>query len=307
MPVNVIIPVRNGVRFLGDAVHSALGQAEVRRVVVVDDGSTDGSAEIVRRIRDERVTLIQGAERGVSAARNLGFAEADRLTPVGHGENNWVMFLDADDRLAPGAMRMLLDGVEDDCVAVYGDYDRIDADGRRIGRRSLLRRRGKPSGDILRDLLGGNFIVNGGVILIRREQFARAGGFDETLRYCEDWHLFCRLAGLGPIVWRPQATVLDYRVHCGSAMMSGSGDFVHYRAALERVFTDPWIMRRVSGADALRLRRKAEAHLRTYLACQAVRARAYGRALSQTARAIAHFPSQTPRTLVHTFGALAGL
>ena len=204
MWVNVVIPVKNGARFIGDAIASALGEASVKRVVVVDDGSTDESAEIAARVDDPRVTLIRGAGRGVSAARNLGFAEVERLSSAEEHGQSWIMFLDADDRLVPGATQKLLDGVRVDCVAVYGNYERIDVGGRRIGRRSMLRGRGKPSGEILRELLAGNFIVNGGVMLIHHEQFRRTGGFDETLRYCEDWHLFCRLAALGPIVWRPR-------------------------------------------------------------------------------------------------------
>jgi glycosyltransferase involved in cell wall biosynthesis len=307
MRVSVVIPVKNGARFIAEAVASALSQAHVKRVIVVDDGSTDGSADIAAGIGDERVTVIQGDGRGVSAARNLGFAEVERLTPAEQSEQCWVIFLDADDRLVPGATDRLLQGVQADCVAVYGDYDRIDADGRHIGRRGLLRRRRKPSGDILRDLLAGNFIVNGGVMLIRHAQLLRVGGFDETLRYCEDWHLFCRLAAQGPIVWRPRTEVLEYRVHSSSAMMSGGVNFNHYRAAVERVFTAPVITGKVSQADLIRLRRKALSHLRTYLACQAVRARAYGRAIKETAEAIALLPSRTPRTLVRALGALAGL
>jgi Glycosyl transferase family 2 len=307
MSVNVVIPVKNGARFIAEAIASALGQAHVKRVIVVDDGSTDGSADIAAGVGDERVTVIRGAKRGVSAARNLGFAEVERLMPPEQREDSWVIFLDADDRLVAGATGKLLEGVSAECVAVYGDYDRIDATGRRIGRRSLLRRRRKPSGEILRDLLAGNFIVNGGVMLIRHAQLLRAGGFDETLRYCEDWHLFCRLAAQGPIVWRSRTKVLEYRVHPSSAMMSGGVNFEHYRAAVERVFTDPMITGKVGHADLVRLRRKAEQHLRTYLACQAVRARAFGRAMKETTEAIALLPSRTPRTLARALGALAGL
>src|ERR1700761_7255303 len=307
MWVNVVIPVKNGARFIGDAITSALSQAAVKQVIVVDDGSTDESAEVAARTGDLRVTVIQGAGRGVSAARNLGFAEVERQCSDQERERSWIMFLDADDRLVPDATQNLLDHVSAECVAVYGNYERIDADGHRIGRRGLLSRRGKPSGEILRDLLAGNFIVNGGVMLIRHEQFRCTGGFDETLRYCEDWHLFCRLAGLGPIVWRPRTTVLEYRVHNSSAMMSGRLSFSHYRAAFERVFTDPMIIGKVDRAEAVRLRRKSEAHLKTYLACQAIRARAYGRAVKETAAVLALLPSQAPKTLAHTFGALAGL
>lgn len=307
MWVNVVIPVKNAARYIGEAVASALRQADVRRVIVVDDGSTDGSTDIAACVGDERVMLIRGGGRGVSAARNLGFAEIERLIPTGESERSWVMFLDADDRLVPGATEMLLRSAPADCVAVYGDYERIDGDGRRIGRRSLLPRRGKSSGQIQRNLLAGNFIVNGGVMLMRHAQFRQTGGFDETLHYCEDWHLFCRLAGLGPIVWRPRATILEYRVHSDSAMMSGAVNFSHYRAAVERVFTDPAIVSRIGGAELVRLRRKAEAHLKTYLACQAIRAHAYIRAMKATAEVIALLPSQTPKTLAHALAALAGL
>jgi glycosyltransferase involved in cell wall biosynthesis len=307
MRVSVVIPVKNGARFIAEAVASALGQAHVNRVIVVDDGSTDGSADIAAAIGDERITVIRGGKRGVSAARNLGFAEVERLMPAAQRQDSWVIFLDADDRLVPGATDKLLEGARADCVAVYGDYDRIDAGGRRIGRRSLLRRRRKPSGEILCDLLAGNFIVNGGVMLIRHAQLLRAGGFDETLRYCEDWHLFCRLAAQGPIVWRARTKVLEYRVHHSSAMMSGGVNFNHHRAAVERVFTDPMITGKVSHADLVRLRRKAEQHLRTYLACQAVRAHAFGRAMKETIKAIALLPLRTPRTLARALGALAGL
>src|ERR1700761_169871 len=208
MWVNVVIPVKNGARFIGDAIASALSQPGVKRVIVVDDGSTDGSAAIAARTGDPRVTVIWGAGRGVSAARNLGLAEVERHSTGEPCDHAWIMFLDADDRLVPGAIQKLLASASADCIAVYGNYDRIDASGQRIGHRNLLSRRGKPSGEILRNLLAGNFIVNGGVMLIRHAQFRLAGGFDETLRYCEDWHLFCRLASFGPIVWRPRTTVL---------------------------------------------------------------------------------------------------
>jgi glycosyltransferase involved in cell wall biosynthesis len=306
MWVNVVIPVRNGARFIGEAVASALGQPGVKHVIVVDDGSTDDSAGIVSRIGDARVTLIRSTGRGVSAARNLGFAELERLCSAEERDQSWVMFLDADDRLLAGATSKLLDGVRADCVAVYGGYERIDASGRRIGHRRMLRRRVKPSGDILRDLLAGNFIVNGGVMLIRHAQFRRTGGFDETLRYCEDWHLFCRLAALGPMVWRPRTTVLEYRVHQSSAMLSGRVNFGHYRAAVERVFSDPMIIGEVESHDVARLRRRAEVHLKTYLACQAIRVRAYGRAIKGMAAVMALLPSQAPKTLAHALGALAG-
>jgi len=301
MNVSVIIPVKNGAPFIAEAVRSALAQAEVVDVVVVDDGSVDETAKIVSGLRDPRVVLISGGRVGVSAARNRGFAEV-----IKRRASSWVMFLDADDRLRSGAISKLLAAATGRCVAVYGDYERIDEQGRSIGRRGWLRGRNKPSGDILRALLSGNFIVNGGVMLMRRDAFQRVGGFDETLRYCEDWHGFCRLAALGPIPYVDE-TVLEYRVHGSSAMMRGSIGFAQYQSALDRVFSDPLIVKRIRPDEAARLAANAEAHLRTYLACQAVRSHDYWRALPQTAGALRSAPHRAPKTMIHILGAAAGL
>jgi glycosyltransferase involved in cell wall biosynthesis len=300
MGVSVIIPVKNGAPFVAEAIASALAQTEVVDVIVVDDGSADNTAEIVAAIRDPRLTLISGGCVGVSAARNRGFAEA-----VKHDACSWVMFLDADDRLRPGAIGKLLSAAVSPCVAVYGAYERIDEHGRAQGRRGWLRGRGKPSGDILAALLAGNFIVNGGVMLMRRDAFERLGGFDETLKYCEDWHGFCRLAALGPILY-VNKIVLDYRVHESSAMMGASIGFAQYQSALDRVFADADIAKRMPAEQAARLASNAKAHLYAYLACQAVRSRAYGRALPQTVSALRSAPRRAPKTMMHILGAAAG-
>ena len=72
------------------------------------------------------MTLIRGGGRGVSAARNLGFAELERLTPAQESDRSWVMFLDADDRLVPGAIQKLLEclGHEEEQDSECGRCDR---------------------------------------------------------------------------------------------------------------------------------------------------------------------------------------
>jgi len=307
MDVSVVVPVRNGARFIGEAIASALSQCETRLVVVVDDGSTDNTAEIVRAINDSRVVMVTGPARGVSAARNLGLAAvAEQRGPAPEAEG-WVVFLDADDRLRPGAVAALLACIEAECVAVYGDYDRIDEEGRPIGRRRLLLNRRKPSGDILEKLLAGNFLVNGGVMLIRLDVMRQLRGFDESLRHCEDWHAFCRLAARGRIIWRPDAHVLDYRVHRGSTMMNSAINADSYLLAVDRVFSDPQMTERFSTERKAELRRISEAHMRTYLACQWLRAGAYMRAIKEALRAVLFLPSAAPRVFVRLIGTAAGL
>ncbi len=299
--ISIVIPVRNGAAFIAEAINSALAQGDlVAQVLVVDDGSTDKTCNIVSSIADPRVRLLSRplmSPGGVSVVRNTGLAAAT-------GE--WVMFLDADDRLRPGALAALI-AQAGDAIAVYGDYERIGVSGKPIGHRNLIRKRAKPSGDILPRLLAGNFIVNGGVMLIRTAPFRDLGGFDAGLRYCEDWYAWCRLAATGPIVYRPGLHVLDYRVHDQSAMMGATVTLEDYRPAIEAIFADAMLMSHVSPEQRTSLMRRAEAHLGGYLVTQSIRARRYGRALPALARMLVRHPTQTPRLLLMSGAALAGI
>jgi glycosyltransferase involved in cell wall biosynthesis len=300
--VSVIIPVRDGEAHIAEAVTSALCQGpKVIEVIVVDDGSRDASASIVRAIADPRIKILEtGPEggRGVSAARNFGFAAS-------HGQ--WVMFLDADDRLRPGAIAGLLETAEgQNAVAIYGDYERIDGAGRSKGRRGAIRGRQKPSGDILRAILAGNMIVNGGIMIIDRATFADLGGFDQTLRYCEDWHAWCRVAARGQILYRPGAHILDYRVHGDSTMMSRIHVLDDYRPALDAIFADKEIRAAIPGEELATLKHRATNHLSDYLLGQAARARRFDVVLSGLGARLLHNPKRFPRTLALCAAAIAG-
>ena len=299
MSVSIIIAVKNGSAYIAEAVDSARAQAAVHEILVIDDGSTDGTRDIVRNFGDPRVRLLPNAATGVSAARNTGARAAT-------GE--WQMFLDADDRLRPGAIAALLQAARPlpDAVAVYGDYDRIDHNGRAIGIRRTLRRRAKPSGQILARLAAGNFIVNGGVMIIRAAAFAASGGFDETLRYCEDWHCWCRLAAGGDINYAP-IHVLDYRVHDANTMTATTHSPDDFRPAAERVFSDPLIVAKLPQSRLSALREAADVHLSTYAAAQAVRFRRYGCALSYAAKAAARSPHAAPGVVLRVGMALLGV
>src|SRR4051812_16000050 len=94
--VTVVIPCYNQARFLGEAIESVLRQTHrAREVVVVDDGSTDGTAAVAARYPD--VQLIRQPNRGLAAARNRGLAES---------RGAYLVFLDADDRLLPRALEV---------------------------------------------------------------------------------------------------------------------------------------------------------------------------------------------------------
>lgn len=96
MKVSVIIPLYNKVDRIGQSISSVLSQEEVYEIIVIDDGSTDGSADVVKSFGDPRLRYIWQNNKGPSSARNHGIDEA---------KGDWILFLDADDELLPGAIR----------------------------------------------------------------------------------------------------------------------------------------------------------------------------------------------------------
>lgn len=296
--VSVVIPAKNVAAYVGETIASALAQREITEVIVVDDGSTDGTAAIVLGIRDPRLRLMTNDSAGVSAARNLG---------ARHASGDWLLFLDADDRLRPGAVAALLAAARGapHAVLVYGDYNTIDSAGRQIGRRDLLKGRRKPSGDVLARLAAGNFIVNGGIALARAEAFRAIGGFDVSLRYCEDWHCWCRLAAIGEFEFAPEL-LLDYRLHTANTMNAAVRTPQDFFPAIARIFDDGLILARLPQGTAAGLRQAAEIHLVTYSAMQAVRFGRYREAFTYLGmvgrRSLRSLPRSALRVALACFG-----
>lgn len=296
--VSVVIPAKNAAAYIGETIASALAQAEVSEIIVVDDGSTDGTMAIVGAIRDPRLRLMTNDTGGVSAARNLGARNAD---------GDWLVFLDADDRLRPDAVTTLLMAAKSAprAVLVYGDYNTIDSAGRTIGRRDLLKGRQKPSGNVLERLARGNFIVNGGIMLVRTDAFRASGGFDVSLRYCEDWHCWCRLAATGEFAYVPKL-LLDYRLHTTNTMSAALRTPQDFFPAVARVFDDPLILGQLPKDAVPKLRQAAEIHLVTYSAMQAVRFGRYREALAYLGmigqRSLKAMPRSAAKIALSLFG-----
>lgn len=197
--VSVIVPCYNGAAFLEEALRSALAQSypEVE-VVVVDDGSTDSSAEIARRFP---VRYIRQENRGLSEARNLGIRES---------KGSYLVFLDADDRLKPRAVVTGLDALalRPDCAMTVGDHVFIAADSSYLADSAKER---QPHCNY-EALLKSNFIEMISSVLFRRSIFDEVGGFDSTLRVAEDYELYLRIARGWPICCHA-VIVAEYRMH----------------------------------------------------------------------------------------------
>src|SRR5580658_3527192 len=172
--ISVIIPTYNVAGFVREAVDSALSQTlRDTEVIVVDDGSTDGSADALRDLDDPRLRVIRENHAGSAAARNAGLRLAS-------GE--LVAFLDADDRWAPQNLErqsaFLESHPEVDMTFSYSLV--VDEEGRSLGFKCSSR-----AGTVsLRQLLRANEIGNGSCLLLRREALDRAGWFEPKLAAC---------------------------------------------------------------------------------------------------------------------------
>lgn len=201
-PVAVIITCFNQASFLAEAIESALAQTHPPvEVLVTDDGSTDGTAEVAGRYP---VRYRWQPNAGLGAARNAGIAETDAP---------FLVFLDADDRLLPEALAagIACHHQRDGCALVYGGYAYINAAGRR---NAPPVRRG-PVADPYAALLRKNHIGMHATVIYRRSTFAELGGFDTTLRACEDHEMYLKAARWRPIGWH-DTLVAEYRRHGGN-------------------------------------------------------------------------------------------
>lgn len=184
--LSVIIPVHNAAPYLAEAIASVQRQTfEDLEIIVVDDGSTDGSGAVARRHTDDaRVRCVRQERRGVSGARNTGLTLA-------RGE--FVGFLDADDRWRPTKAATHLEHLRrDPSIDVsFSRYAIIDEDGSDTGRHSHCR----GGSFTLRELMRQNVVWPGRPV-IRRSAVERAGPFDPELATHEDFEFVLRVAAL---------------------------------------------------------------------------------------------------------------
>jgi len=199
--VSIIIPCYNYAHFLAEAIESALAQSYASfEVIVIDDGSTDETRAVVARF--PQIRYFHQVNSGLPAARNTGLRES---------KGDYVVFLDADDKLLPAALEAGVSALEDDADAafVWGYTQLISSDGWPLPTELFLQYEDR---DCYLWLLRRNYIWNPGAVMYRRAVFDAVGDFDTSLTSCEDYELYLRIARKHRIACHGRL-VVEYRMH----------------------------------------------------------------------------------------------
>lgn len=198
--ISIVIPCYNQGQFLGQAIASVADSAyRPVEVIVVDDGSTDGTAAVARAFPE--VTYIQQANAGPAAARNRGFLAS---------RGDFIVYLDADDRLAPRGLDVGASALQarPDCEFVSGRCLMMSADGVLLPTPSYPR----IERDHYRALLRRNYIWMPAMAMFRRRAIEWAGGFNPYVNAAADYELYLKVARTHPVHDHGQV-VAYYRRH----------------------------------------------------------------------------------------------
>lgn len=252
--VSVVIPTYNRRAMLARALASIRAQAGVDvEILVVDDGSTDGTASWVAD-QPHPVRFFQQANAGPAAARNVALSAATGA---------FFAFLDSDDEFLPGHLRSHLEVLERDPAVglVYGASEIVEADGSVV---KIQRPQPENRGRVLPQLLRYNFVMPSTVVM-RRECYEWAGPMEASLHFAEDWLFWLKIAGRFPFDYVPDVTVRFQRTP-GSASRRPLEELVAMnRAMFDLAFTDPKLGPVIAGWRAETYGAMYEGYARTAL------------------------------------------
>jgi glycosyltransferase involved in cell wall biosynthesis len=285
--LSIVIPAYNAAPFIEETLQSVFAQlADDHEVIVVDDGSADETQALLKGMTDPRLKILRQDNLGVSAARNRGMAAA---------AGEFLLFLDADDILAPGALARCLDhfAAHPDTVLVYGEAIKFRGDPPQPDADHAVAwgalRYSRPSGDALWHVLTGNPIRTGAA-MVRREVALNTGGFPEGVRLGEDWAFWCSVVARGPILWLGTEPLLFYRIHPDSTARRLAVSSQNMREAIDTVFALESVRERFPGAQGKRLRRLSEGAAHIYCGLELLSTRQWAPARRNFQAAIARQP-----------------
>lgn len=188
--ISVIVPAWNAEATIHDTIGSVLRQTMPDfEILVIDDGSTDGTLAVLDGISDQRLRRMSFANAGLAAARNRG---------IEHSRGEFLSFLDADDLWTPEKLEAQLAALRSrpEAGLAYSWTAFIDDEGRYL----FAKEPQHFEGDVYADLLRECFIASGSNVLIRRRCVDSVGSFDARFPAVEDWEYWLRVAARWPFV-----------------------------------------------------------------------------------------------------------
>jgi glycosyltransferase involved in cell wall biosynthesis len=228
--VSAIIPTYNRLPMLKEAVDSILAQEfEDIELIVVDDGSTDGTSEEIKKCGGRVKLLQQPQNRGVSAARNRGILQA---------RGKYIAFLDSDDLWAKDKLKTQVTFLEDNPQYPLCYTDEIwIRKGKRVNPRI---KHSKYSGWIFEKCLP-LCIISPSSAVIRRTVFSKVGLFDEALPVCEDYDLWLRITARFPVFFLNRKLIIKRGGHPDQLSQRSWGNDRYRVIALEKLLSEPFI------------------------------------------------------------------
>ena len=202
MRISVVIPTFNRRQLVTRAINSVLNQTNSpAEIIVVDDGSTDGTFEHLNKHFSSTVVLLRCDEnRGVSAARNFGIA---------HSSGDWIALLDSDDEWLPDKLTQQVGYLKQHPLLVCHTNEIWIRNGVRVNQMNKHRKFG---GDIFKHCLA-MCAMSPSSILLKKSLVLDTGGFNETFPACEDYDLWLRLCARTPVLYLEQPLIRKYGGH----------------------------------------------------------------------------------------------
>ena len=196
--ISVIVPAYNVERTILETVESVQQQTfSDFELIVINDGSTDRTLKLLNTVKDPRLKVFSYTNGGLPTARNRG---------ISHATGEFLAFLDADDLWTPDKLELQLAALQqhpEAGVAYSWTYFKFDKEEYSYADNSTFF-----EGNVYADLLIRNFLHNGSNPLIRKEAIESVGLFDPTLKSCEDWDYYLRLAAIWSFVLVPKPQII---------------------------------------------------------------------------------------------------
>jgi glycosyltransferase involved in cell wall biosynthesis len=223
--VSVIIPTYNRAHIIGRAIESVLKQTHTNfELIIIDDGSTDNTAEVVKSFDDERIKYIKHERnKGVATARNTG---------IGVSGGSYIAFQDSDDEWLPQKLEKQMAAFKNASPKtgiVYSGCLRISGSKKTYIHPPVTTPK---EGDIHNSLLAGNFVTSQALI-IKRECFEKAGMFNDEYVALEDWELWLRISKYYHFKYINEPLVISYQMP--DSLLANQNAFIRgYELILER-------------------------------------------------------------------------